>query len=205
LLLPVLAWLGAAEALGRPAVNAINAKPGAPAAPFRIKQLLSYVWEYYLPRLPFMSRLKVTSGLPVYEVWNREAWGVFGWLDSPMPSWIYRVLGLATAAVAVGAGAALVRLRRRVSWPLLGFFAVTLISLLGLLHVSEYRSLIAGQGALLQGRYILPVSGLFGLALALLTRWAPPRWRGGLAGALLALMILLQVVALSTVAKRYYT
>ena len=35
---------------------------GTTAAPFNIRQLLSYVWQYYLPRLPFMSRLKVAPG-----------------------------------------------------------------------------------------------------------------------------------------------
>ena len=86
-----------------------------------------------------------------------------------------------------------------------GFFALTVLSLLVLLHVSEYRSLISGNGPLLQGRYILPVSGLFGLAIALLVKRLPPGWRHGFAAAAVAAMFLVQVLALATIAKRYYT
>jgi 4-amino-4-deoxy-L-arabinose transferase-like glycosyltransferase len=204
-LVPVLAWVGVAEALGRPVVNAINTRPGATAGAFRIKQLLSYVWEYYLPRLPFMSRLKVAPGLAVYDVWTRQGWGVFGYLDTYMPLWIYRVLGIGTAAVAIGAAALVTRLRGRMSWVLMGFFALTILSLLALLHVSEYRSLISGDGPLLQGRYILPISGLFGLAIALLVKRMPLRWREGFAALVMAAMFLVQVLALATIAKRYYT
>jgi hypothetical protein len=202
---PVLAWIGVAEALGRPVVNAINTRPGTAAGPFKVKQLLSYIWEYYLPRLPFMSRLKVAPGLAVYDVWNRQGWGVFGYLDTYMPLWIYRVLGVVTAVVGISAAAVLIRLRRRVPWAVLCFFALTALSLLVLLHVSEYRSLIAGNGPLLQGRYILPISGLFGLAIALLTSRMPTRWRGAFAAVVVAAMFLVQVLALATVAKRYYT
>jgi 4-amino-4-deoxy-L-arabinose transferase-like glycosyltransferase len=204
-LVPVLAWIGAAEALGRPVVNAINTHPGAAPGVFRIKQLLSYVWEFYLPRLPFMSRLKVASGLAVYDVWNRQGWGVFGYLDTSMPLWIYSVLGAATAGIGIAAGAVLIRLRKKISWAVAGFFSLTLGSLLVLLHVSEYRSLISGNGPLLQGRYILPVTGLLGLAVALLASRMSTRWRAVFAAAVIAGMFLLQALALASIARRYYT
>jgi hypothetical protein len=58
---------------------------------------------------------------------------------------------------------------------------------------------------LLQGRYILPVTGLLGLAVALLASRMSTRWRAVFAAAVIAGMFLLQALALASIARRYYT
>ena len=77
--------------------------------------------------------------------------------------------------------------------------------LLGGLHLTEYRALISGNGAVIQGRYALPLIGLFGLAVALLVSRLPARWRGPVCGSLVGALMVLQILALATVAKVYYT
>jgi hypothetical protein len=89
--------------------------------------------------------------------------------------------------------------------PLLGFFALAPAALLFGLHLTDYRAIIVGQGALLQGRYLLPVIGLFGLAVALIVRHIPVRWRASTAGVVLAALLILQVLSLATIVKAYYT
>ena len=75
------------------------------------------------------------------------------------------------------ASALLSRLRDRTAPRAAGFFALTLVALLGLLHITEYRVLIIGGGQFLQGRYLLPVVGLLGLAVGLIVAAIPRRAR----------------------------
>jgi Predicted membrane protein (DUF2142) len=205
LVAPVLAWLGLARALHRQAVNTVSSPAGVHPLPFVPRQFLSYLWQFYLPKLPFLTHFRTTEGLPLYEVWLREGWGVFGWLELAMPNWLYGLLTGFTAIVVVASAAVVARLRDRPQLALLAFFGLALATLLLGLQLTDYRSIIAGDGALLQGRYLLPVIGLFGLAVALIVSRLPARWRGPACGALLAGMLLLQVLALATVAQRYYT
>ncbi|HTD79602.1 MAG TPA: DUF2142 domain-containing protein [Chloroflexota bacterium] len=201
---PVIAWI-TARAHGNPALAQIGAAPGQRARSFNPRQFVSYVWQFYLPRLPWMSRLRVTPGLSVYNVWVREAWGTFGWLEVPMPSWVYTATGSFTALTGVLSAAVVSTFRDRLRWQLVAFFGLALVALLLGLHVTEYRSLINKQGPFLQGRYLLPVVGLFGLAVSLVLSRLPSRWQGPACAAIVPAMLLLQLLALATVARTYYT
>ena len=54
----------------------------SPAHPFNVRQFLSYVWQFYLPRLPFLTPFRTTPQLPVYDIWVHQVAGVFGWLEA---------------------------------------------------------------------------------------------------------------------------
>jgi hypothetical protein len=152
-----------------------------------------------------MIRFRITSGLPLYELWVREGWGVFGYLDVGMPSWLYGVLAGVTGAIAAATTTLLTRLRGRTTLMLIAYLAVAGLSLLVLLHISDYRSIIAGRGQLVQGRYLLPVIGIAGLAVALLVARTPARWRAVACGLTLAGLVVLQLIGLASVATRYFT
>lgn len=201
---PVIAWI-AGRTHGNPTFAQIGPAAGQRTFPFNLRQFLSYIWQFYLPRPPGMSPDRVTPGLSVYNVWVREGWGTFGWLDVPMSSWVYTVVGSFTALIGAVSALIVSRFRDRLRWQLVAFFGLALLTLLLGLHLTEYRSLINGQGAFLQGRYLLPVLSLFGLAVALVVSRLPARWQGAACAALVPGMILLQVIALSTVAAAYYT
>ena len=68
-----------------------------------IRQQLGYVWQLYLPRLPFM--LDQFPYFPPYETWWKRTFGVFGWVDYGFRPWVYQV-GLALFAVVCAAAAA---------------------------------------------------------------------------------------------------
>lgn len=205
LVLPVLAWLLLTRKLGRSAVNAVPAASGPAAPAFSFREFLKYIWQFYLPRLPGTSKLRVDAGLPVYSVWLRGGWGVFGWLDVFLPAWIYGILAACSAVAGLAGLWLLARLRDPVRLRLAGFFVLITLTLIFGLHVIAYRSILAHQGTLLQGRYLLPLIGLFGLTVARAISHAPGRWREVAAGGLLAALLLLQIVALATVTKMYYT
>ena len=66
LVIPVGIWLGLSRALGRVAVNQISTT-SSQSHPVSVGQFLSYVWQFYLPRLRFMTRFKDSSGWPAYN------------------------------------------------------------------------------------------------------------------------------------------
>jgi hypothetical protein len=115
------------------------------------------------------------------------------------------VLAAVTGLVAVLAAALVSMFRDRLRLELVAFFALTAACLLGGLHLTEYRSMIAGNGPVIQGRYALPLIALFGLALALVINRLPMRWRGPAVGSIVGGLLVLQVLALATIGRAYYS
>jgi 4-amino-4-deoxy-L-arabinose transferase-like glycosyltransferase len=198
---PVLAWLALARSLGGTAITTVGAST---THAFNVRQFLSYVWQFYLPRLSFMVPFRTTPQLPVYDIWTRQGLGNFGWLDVFEPNWVYRAGAVIAGALAVAAAVIVGRrgLVRRL--PLLSFFALALVSLLGLLHISEYRVILAGGGQFNQGRYLLPVVGLLSLVVATVVRAVPGRVRTTACGLTLTALLVLQVISLTTIVQGYY-
>lgn len=198
---PVLAWLALASRLGGVALTQI---PSSPARPFRIGQFLSYVWQFYLPRLPFLTPFRTAPQLPLYGVWIRQLTGEFGWLVVFEPSWMYPLGVGVAAALAIAVVVLLTRLRGRRRLALLAFFGLTVLALLVLLHVTEYRAVLVGSGQFLQGRYLLPAIGLLGLAVALVVARLSPRLTPIAAGLILSGLLVWQAISLAAVIQAFY-
>jgi 4-amino-4-deoxy-L-arabinose transferase-like glycosyltransferase len=199
-IVPVGAWLAISRSVGGTAISQV----GTAGRPFNIRQFLSYLWQFYLPRLPFMRSFRLVRGIPAVTVWVDEGAGNFGWLSVPLPDWMLECAKAIILVVSIGSVWFLTRLRdgRR-----LGLFAVDLLALLGLLllvHVTEYRQTLSGGGAFLQGRYILPVVSLLGLAVGLLLTRLPRPARSAAAALVLAGLLGTQALSLATVVHAYY-
>ena len=201
LVVPVLGWVALAHASGRSPINSIGSSA---AHPFNTGQFLSYVWQFYLPRLPFLTPLRVTRQLSVYSIWLNQGTGVFGWLDVYLPAWVYPAAACTFGAIAVAAVGLLTRVVTRIHLALLGFFALTVVALLGLLHITEYRAIISGTSVFLQGRYLLPIVGLLGLAVGLIVSRIPARARPVGGGMVITVLMALQVLSLSAIVQAYY-
>ena len=73
--------------------------------------VISYVWQTFLPRLPFMFEFTPAHQWPAFETYIQRGWGAFGWYAMRFPEWVYVVI--AVLMIAVGALAALALWRRR--------------------------------------------------------------------------------------------
>lgn len=202
LVVPVAAWVGIASALGLSAINTVSTGPNP--APFNMGQFLSYLWQFYLPRLPWMTRFRWTPGLPAYDVWVKEGTAVFGWLTVGVAAWVYKVAAVLACVIGLASLWFMAKLRGRVALWLVAFFGLALVGLLGGLHITDYRSVINGQGPALQGRYLLPVIGLAGLAVALVLSRLPARVRPNACLAVLVLLLSVQALSMSSVIKAFY-
>jgi Predicted membrane protein (DUF2142) len=134
-----------------------------------IRYGISYLWQFYLPPLPFMDTSHAAyhsfGPLASWHVWIQSGVGFFGWLTVAMPAWAYNLAFwslVAATALALWAG-----IRR----PGPGDRAVPalLAAALGyvlLLHGAEVLLLLQGSGELLlQGRYLIPIVPLFAVCL----------------------------------------
>ena len=142
------------------------------------RQQLGYVWQLYLPKLPFMFDQFTYD--PLRSTWINGATGSFGWLDYGFRAWVYRVSELVALAGALLAAAGFVRWRRALSTRRQEVLCYTAILLgllveIGLLGV-RYR---AATGYIFeQARYLMPLLAVYGGlvavgALAVGRRFAP--------------------------------
>jgi 4-amino-4-deoxy-L-arabinose transferase-like glycosyltransferase len=155
-------WYVTARLEDRPASGQLAGS--APASAVDYRELGSYVWQYYLPRLPFQARYGPLGNYPqAYETWFKQGVGAFGWLETRWPGPVYAALFAIALVILAGALVALVRRRRELDPMLLVFFASALVTLVAGLHWNEYR-LAEGSGILAsQGRYLFPLLPLAGL------------------------------------------
>jgi hypothetical protein len=169
-----------------------------------LRETLAYLWQFYLPRLPFMSEQQV--GIPLYNVWFQGFIGHFGWLDTAFPTWVYRiaaalfaaVLALAATALWVGRAAVLRRRGELLVW------VTMLVGLLAGIGVLGYRARLTNGYIFEQARYLLPLLALYGGVVALAARGAGRRAGPAVAGALVVLAFGHTVVSVLLVVGRFY-
>jgi len=210
LVVPLAAWVIAARLMDR----AADTQLAAVAAKANLREFTTYVWQFYLPKLPFQSDYRAThpnfqtlaDGLPLYDTWIRTGGAAFGYLEVQFPEPVYWLFA-AAALVAVAACILSLRGRRRaLDAATAVFFAALVLILLAGLHWTEYRLLQAGGQSFIQGRYLLPVAALGGLVVAQATRLAPAqgRTRFVVHAVILGALAVLQIHSLALVMARYY-
>jgi len=209
LALPVLVWALVARAVDHPVAAQISSGPaGGGSGAGSWGDLLSYMWQFYLPRPPFLDPVNLTGGgFPAYRIWVLQGWGAFGWLEVRFPDPAYKAFAAVTAAVVVAALARLVHAWRRVvradaAVPL--FIVTVAVALLAGLHWTDYHHVRSGAGPFMQGRYLFPLMPLAGVAVAGALCWLRGTGRQLAAGAVLGGLVALQLFSLGLVAVRFY-
>jgi 4-amino-4-deoxy-L-arabinose transferase-like glycosyltransferase len=150
---------------------------------------LSYVWELYLPRLPGMP--SEFAGLSTPRFWFKGYVGLYGWLDTTFPGWVYElallpavlIVGLCVRALIAGAGV----LRERIAEIVV--YCVMVVGLMVLVGTTSYLAFPQANAEFAQFRYMLPLIPLLGLILALAAHGAGRRW-GPVVGAGILMLFL---------------
>ncbi len=198
------AWFVVAQ--GRFAPQPPARRRGRVPDSFDAAEFGSYLWQYYLPRLPFQT---VYPGLEaprprLYDVWLKESVGAFGWLEVRWPPNVYRAAALLSLLVIGLFFLAVHRRRRTLDRTVLIFFAGSVFTVMAGLHWNEYK-LAEEHGALInQGRYLFPMVGLAGLVCAGALTVVAPRRRPLALATFLAALAVLELFSLGNVAARFY-
>jgi hypothetical protein len=162
------------------------------------------MWQFYLPRLPFMH-----SYFPDYQL--RNLWfdgfiGEFGWLEFGFPQWVYDwSLALALALLALIARQ-LVSLRnvlRSRLWELITYLAL-MFGLLVLVAGTGYVARLGGTPTYEQPRYLFPLLALYGALIALAARGAGKRYGPAVGVFLVCIAIAHTAGAMLLTVTRYY-
>jgi hypothetical protein len=172
----------------------------------RTGDFLSYIWQFYLPKLGFMAP-SIHPGYGVRQVFIERFLGTFGLLETHFQPGTLGTLNTLADVAAVMAVIGLVvhrrRLRRALA-PAAVLIAGALASLL-LLHVVAYHQLLGNPGdPVITGRYLLPLLALYGVGMALAVSWLPRVLSAVLAGAVVAGLAVLQLSSLGLILERFY-
>jgi hypothetical protein len=180
----------------------VNFAPG-----FNVKQFIDYVWQFYFPKLPGMQvKLGPEYGFRQMFI-ERYLAGSFGSLEVRYPDTVYRLVELAADAGIIALVYGLVARRHvlRPRWDVLLLLAATVVACVGFLHLASYRAMVGGgMDPLIVGRYLLPLTPIFGLAVAFVVGLLRPAWRPYGAAAVLTVGLLLQLAGLGLTAARFY-
>jgi hypothetical protein len=169
----------------------------------QLSEFASYLWQFYLPRLPFMTDLQ--AGLPLYNVWLKGFIGRYGWLDTTFRPAVYTIGTVALAAVGALAAVALWRARLAVRrWaPEALAYAVMAAGLLVVIAWAGYRGRLDTGQVFEQARYLLPLGALYAGLIALAARGAG-RFGRTAGAALVTLACAHALFSVGLVVSRFY-
>ncbi|MGI8557945.1 MAG: glycosyltransferase family 39 protein [Solirubrobacteraceae bacterium] len=180
---------------------------GTPGSSWSVRGLLSYTWQFFLPRLPFMrNQFPTYPKHPLWDVYFRGFVGRFGAFQFGFPTWVDYV-ALALLTVVVGLAAVSVARAVRRSWRVivrLVLYAATALSLLALITYTGYTFRVRFGGAFEQTRYLLPLLPLYGALFSAALIALPQRWRLPTGAAVLTILALHNVSGLLLTLGRYY-
>jgi 4-amino-4-deoxy-L-arabinose transferase-like glycosyltransferase len=182
---------------------------GSTSGKGNLRQFGSYIWQFYLPRLPFMNPDPI--GPPHHgflRAYVDQLFGKLALLEVLPPNGVKRALQLFVLASLVAFGVVLVirrdALRRRADE--VALLAMAVFTLLAFLHLSAYRSMALRNPGdpQITGRYILPLLALIGSAYALMALALPRRLAAVFAGLLLAGGVAVQLDSIRLLLERFY-
>ena len=174
--------------------------------PGNVREFSSYLWQFYLPRLPFMN-VRIGPPYNVRDVFVDRLWGAFAQLEVSPAAGLLTAIMWATISLAVATVIALVLRRDAVirHWRELIVLAAAPLASLAVLHLTAYRTLLRDHSdPVIAGRYLLPFLSLAGVALALVLGRLPRRAGAAASAVAVGALALVQLVSLGLVVRRFY-
>jgi hypothetical protein len=200
---PVIGYVAAHLAEGAPALGVVSNAAGTTSG--SLSGELSYIWQLYLPALPGTHNY-FAGVLSTQRIWFDGYVGLYGWLDTTFPAWVYELALLPALLIAGLCLRALIESRSamRARWLELGVYCLMCAGLLVLLGADSYRSIPRVNAEYGQVRYLLPLLPLLGVVLALAVRGAGRRWGPSCAGAIIMLFLAHDIFSQLQTLARFY-
>lgn len=175
-------------------------------AAFKVRQFLSSIWQFYLPKLSSMEpRIGPDYGYRQMFI-EQFLGGDFASHEVFLPYSAYDLTQLVTGVAAVALYTVLVLNWRTLlaRWPSVVILGSAAAGLLLFLHLASYRNLLGGGDPLITGRYLLPIAPVIGVGLGAVISGLPRRWSPTVAGALIGAMFFVALAAVTLSFERFY-
>ncbi len=203
-----LIWQSVAPSFGRATFTTPSEGiPGEGLAPLTDPGgYLSYVWQIFLPRLPFMTDLWLQEW-PFYDIYIVRGWGAFGWYQVTFPGAVYDVIvGLLAVTLVLGV---VVLVRRWEAVRSRGWEALVLLgvgaAVIGSVEAFYYTPAPRGFTIAEMGRYAFPAITAFATLAIAATLGAGRRRAGLVAAAMAAGMVVLNTAGQLAALTGFYT
>jgi 4-amino-4-deoxy-L-arabinose transferase-like glycosyltransferase len=126
---------------------------------------LTYVWQIFLPRLPFMADHFIQRW-PFFDIYVQRGWASFGWYTIEFPRYLY---GLIVIAMGTAVVLGIIAIRREWPWVRTRLWELVVLALLPCAVIAGVESAFATNVPRVvlaeMGRYLFPAIS----ALAILT------------------------------------
>jgi hypothetical protein len=184
----------------------IGGSGNPPLTGLNLRQFVSYVWQFYLPKLSFMSPKIGPSFYGYRQVYIDSFFGNFASLSVNYRPVYYDGMQVLAGVGLVALYTTAVARRRTVlaNWPVVVVSATFFAGLMALLHLVSYSSLRVSSDVVITGRYLLPAIALYGCAAAWVCSSLPRRMGLPLGGILLGLSALAAVGGVGMSLGRFY-
>lgn len=174
---------------------------------FSVRQFLSYVWQFYLPKLSFMDP---TIGLQEYgfrEVFVGGFFGDYAALELTLPPTVVDVLELGLLGLFIALYTLAVARWRTIGqwWDTAALLLVAGLSMILLVHLVSYKNLLGTPNdPLFAGRYLLPLVSIFAVGVVTVLAALPRRLAAVAAGLVVGAEITLALSGLGMGLVRFY-
>ena len=203
-----LVWQAIAPSFGRATFTTPSeGLPGEGLAPLTdTGGYLSYLWQIFLPKLPFMTDLWLQPW-PFYDIYVIRGFGAFGWYQVTFPGLAYDlIVGLLAVLVVLGVVVLVrrwdaVRSRGWETIVLLGVGAAIIAGVEAFYYTPTPRGTIIAE----MGRYAFPAITAFAALAIAATLGAGRRRAPLLAAALAAWMVVLNTAGQLVALNGFYT
>jgi 4-amino-4-deoxy-L-arabinose transferase-like glycosyltransferase len=202
--LPFLAWLALGTAIYNRSTGTATAGLAHAPVDNGIRVQISYVWQLYLPRLPFMNQLMPFS-VPK-QIWFEGFVGRFGYNEYDFPGWFNSVALGVMGGLVVLAGTALAHARTAIRrrWREGVAYAALVGGILLSVGIGVYRLSTFGS-PVAQARYLLPLLAIYALIIGLAVRALGPRFGPAVGAALAVVVTAHNFAAILLTLSRYYS
>jgi hypothetical protein len=171
----------------------------------RVREFASYLWQFYLPKPPFMNTT-VRDDWGVRDVFVDRLWSYYLKFDIELAPGILDAIATATMIGAVLVVATMIwrrdAVRRRLGLAVV--LGVAVVAQLLVLHAGAWRELLIGTDPILTGRYLTPLLPIAGLSVAAVAGSLPRRIGPGAATVVLGLEALVALAAFGAAVVRFH-
>lgn len=166
---------------------------------------VDYTWQFFLPRIPGTPD-DFPGIFTTRQIWFDGLVGLYGWLDTTFPTWVYDAALIPAGCLALLGLGALARNRRALRGRAVELLTYALMAagLLALVGSASYTGFPQIGGAYAESRYLLPLLAPMGAALALAVRGAGRRWGPTVGAVVLMLFVAHDLFSQLQVIARYY-